>query len=148
MADFTDDQYAEQPDGLTRITAAAEKEGSEFRSSTDGHISYYLRRAEYIGPCDAPFGTVHVARLFYIRSAPKGSKSPARGHTFILFLDVTLPSVATGPSITRSGNSVSAGANSYSTTKSYSISPILQRAATSQRTELFSQRRNGNDRNG
>src|SRR5437879_1012802 len=87
MAGFSDDQYAEQPDVLTRITAAAEKEGSQFRSSTDGHISYYLRRAEYIGPCDAPFGTVHIARLFYIRSAPKGSKSPARGHTFIVFLD-------------------------------------------------------------
>jgi hypothetical protein len=87
MADFADDQYVEHPDVLTRIIAAAEKNDSQFHSSTDGHISYYLRRAEYIGPCAAPFGTVHVARLFYIRSAPKGSKSPARGHTFIVFLD-------------------------------------------------------------
>jgi len=87
FASFSDDQYAEQPDVLTRITAAAEKDGSQFRSSTDGNISYYLRSAEYIGPCEAPFGTVHVARLFYIRSAPKGSKSPARGHTFVVFLD-------------------------------------------------------------
>ena len=86
-ADFADDQYVEQPDVLARITAAAEKDGSQFRSSTDGHISYYLRSAEYIGPCDAPFGRVHVARLFYIRSAPGGSKTPARGHTFIVFLD-------------------------------------------------------------
>ncbi len=87
MAGFFDDQYAEQPDVLTRITAAAEKDDSQFHSSTDDRISYYLRRAEYIGPCEAPFGTVHIARLFYTRSAPKGSKSPARGHTFIVFLD-------------------------------------------------------------
>jgi len=87
MAGFSDDQYAEQPDALSRIVAAAEKRSSPFRSSTDGDIAYYLRRAEYIGPCQAPFGTVHVARLFYIRSAPKGSKAPARGHTFIVFLD-------------------------------------------------------------
>jgi hypothetical protein len=86
-AEFSEDQYAEPPDVLSRITAATEREGSQFRSSSDGHISYYLRRAEYIGSCEAPFGTVHIARLFYIRSAPKGSKSPARGHTFIVFLD-------------------------------------------------------------
>jgi len=87
MAGFSDDQYAEQPDVLARITAAAQKHGSPLGSSTDGSISYYLRSAEYIGPCDAPFGTVHVARLFFIRSARRGSNVPARGHTFIVFLD-------------------------------------------------------------
>ncbi len=87
MADFSDDQYAEQPDVIARIAAAAQKHGDPLRSSTDGKISYYLRNAEYIGPCQAPFGTVHVARLFYIHSAPRGSKVPARGLTFIAFLD-------------------------------------------------------------
>jgi hypothetical protein len=87
LAGFSDDQYVEPPNILTRITAAAESEGSQFRSFTDGRISYYLRSAEYIGPCEAPFGTVHIARLFYIRSAPKGSKTAVRGHTFIVFLD-------------------------------------------------------------
>ncbi len=86
-ADFSDDQYADPPDALSQIIAAAEGEQSQFRSSSDGAISYYLRSAEYIGPCVAPFGPVHIARLFYIRSAPKGSKKPARGHTFIVFLD-------------------------------------------------------------
>jgi hypothetical protein len=87
LADFSDDQYVEPSNVLARITTAAESEGSQFRSSTDGRIAYYLRSAEYVGPCEAPFGTVHVARLFYIRSAPKGSKGAARGHTFIVFLD-------------------------------------------------------------
>ena len=87
MAGFSDDQYAEQPEIIARITTAAQKHGDPLRSSTDGTISYYLRSAEYIGPCDAPFGTVHVARLFFIRSAPRGSKLPARGHTFVAFLD-------------------------------------------------------------
>jgi hypothetical protein len=87
LAGFSDDQYAEPPDVLSRIVAAAERSDSKLRSATDGNISYYLRRAEYIGSCEAPFGTVHIARLLYVRSAPKGSKSPARGHTFIVFLD-------------------------------------------------------------
>ena len=87
MAGFSDDQYAEQPEVITRIAAAAQKHGDPLSSSTDGNISYYLRSAEYIGPCEAPFGTVHVARLFFIRSAPRGSKLPARGHTFIAFFD-------------------------------------------------------------
>lgn len=87
MADFSDDQYAAQPDVIARIAAAAQKFGDPLRSSIDGNISYYLSSAEYIGPCHAPFGTVHVARLFFIRSAPRGTKLPARGHTFIVFLD-------------------------------------------------------------
>jgi hypothetical protein len=86
-ADFAEDQYAAQPDVLSRIVTAAGRGGAPFRSFTDGLISYSLRRAEYIGPCVAPFGTVHVARLFYVRSAPKGSRNPARGRTFIVFLD-------------------------------------------------------------
>jgi hypothetical protein len=87
LDDFADDQYAQQPEVLARIAAAAQKHGSPLRSSIDENISYYLRSAEYIGPCAAPFGTVHVARLFFIRSAPQGKKLPARGHTFIVFLD-------------------------------------------------------------
>jgi hypothetical protein len=87
MAGFSDDQYAEQPDVIARIAAAAQKHGGSLSSSADGSISYYLRSAEYIGPCGAPFGTVHVARLFFIRSAPRGFKQPARGHTFVVFLD-------------------------------------------------------------
>jgi hypothetical protein len=87
LAGFSDDQFAEPADVLSRIVRAAETAGSQFRSCTDGDSSYSLRRAEYIGPCEAPFGTVHIARLFFVRSAPKGSKLPARGHTFIVFLD-------------------------------------------------------------
>jgi hypothetical protein len=87
VAGFSDDQYAEQPDVLSRIVAAAQKHGDPLASSTDGSISYYLRSAEYVGPCDAPFGVVHVARLFFIRSATRGSTLPATGHTFIVFLD-------------------------------------------------------------
>jgi hypothetical protein len=30
---------------------------------------------------------VHAAQLFYIRSAQKGSKHPARGRSFVLFFD-------------------------------------------------------------
>ena len=89
MADFSDGQYAE-PEILTRITGAAQKHGDPLRSSTDGHVSYYLRSAEFIGSCEAPFGTVHVARLFFTRSGPRQatiSRFPARGHTFIVFLD-------------------------------------------------------------
>ena len=89
LADFSDDQYAE-PEILARITNAAQKHGDPLRSSTDGHVSYYLRSAEYVGSCEASFGTVHVARLFFIRSGPRQatiSRFPARGHTFIVFLD-------------------------------------------------------------
>ena len=53
-------------------------------------MALYLRRAEYIGPLIAPFGTVHVARLCFIRSAPKGSKHPARGRNYLVFLDHNL----------------------------------------------------------
>ena len=90
MADFSDSQYAEHPEILALITAAAQKHGDPLRSSADGSTSYYLRSAEYIGPCEALFGTVHVARLFFTRSGPRDptiSRFPASGHTFIVFLD-------------------------------------------------------------
>lgn len=87
QADFSDNQYTRQPDILFRIVTAAEKSDSNFHSSSDETTSYYLRAAEYIGPCEAPFGVVHIAKLSYTRSAPKDSKAPARDHTFIVFLD-------------------------------------------------------------
>jgi len=97
-ADFSDDQFSQQPDILSRIIAAAQKydePGASLRSHRSENTTYYLRRAEYVGACEASFGTVHVARLFYIRSAPRGTSLPARGHTFILFLDAELQIRAT-----------------------------------------------------
>jgi hypothetical protein len=84
-ADFANDQNVDQSDILLRIITSAGKD-KRFTSRA-GDEALYLRKAEYIGPLNAPFGTVHVAQLFYIRPSPHGSKSPARGHTFIVFLD-------------------------------------------------------------
>jgi len=87
-ADFSDDQYPQRPDILPRLIAAAEAHGSPFTSATKENYVYYLRNAEYIGSCEAPFGRVHAAQFFYIRSGHKGSQTPpARGHTFVLFFD-------------------------------------------------------------
>ncbi len=85
-ADFADDQYTDYPDVLLRIVTAAQNYKG-LKSSTDGETALYLRRAEYIGPLIAPFGTVHVARLSFTRSATVDSKLPARGFTYIVFLD-------------------------------------------------------------
>ena len=46
-----------------------------------------MKSAKYIGPLAAPFGTIHVSDLFYIRSADRGSKQPPRSRHFIVFLD-------------------------------------------------------------
>jgi len=87
-ADFSKDEYATEPQVIARIASAAQKFGAPLRSSSDGRTAYYLRSAEYVGPCKAPFGLVHVARLFFIRSSVRGSMyPPSRGHTFIVFLD-------------------------------------------------------------
>jgi len=86
-ADFSADRYSEQPEAVARIALAAQAFGDPLSSHTDGVTSYYLSSIEYIGPIETDSGTVHVARLFFIRSAPRSSKLPPRGHTFIVFLD-------------------------------------------------------------
>jgi len=90
-ADFINDQYTDYPDVLLRIVTSAEND-SHFKSYTEpgdiGPMARYLKEAEYIGPLDASFGTVHVAQLFYIRSSDRGSKHDrSRGHDYIVFLD-------------------------------------------------------------
>lgn len=78
------------PDVLRRIIAATEASGEPLRSESrpDEPSTYYLRSAEYLGACAAPFGTVHLAKLFFIRSGNPGQATPpARGHTFLVFLD-------------------------------------------------------------
>ena len=84
-AGFADDQSFDQPDTLLRIITSAEKD-KRFASRA-GDEALYLRKAEYIGALYAPFGTVRVAQLLYIRPSPRGSKFPPRGHAFIVFLD-------------------------------------------------------------
>ena len=90
MADFGDDAVPATPDILSRIIASAERSGGRLHSeATKGERTvYYLRSAEYVGECAAPFGHVHIARLFFIRSGVRGQATPPpRGHTFIVFLD-------------------------------------------------------------
>lgn len=89
-ADFADKGYVEDSDIVLHIIRAAKNYGDPLSSLLTDGFSYYLRRVEYVGPCRAPFGTIDVARLFFIRSAPKDSIQPARGHTFVVFLDKTL----------------------------------------------------------
>ncbi len=89
-ADFSDDGVPVVPDVLTRIIAGAEASGEPLHSNvTEGEADvYYLRSAEYVGECIAPFGTVHIAQLFYIRSGVRGQQTPPpRGHTFLVFYD-------------------------------------------------------------
>lgn len=90
MADFADNAVPAAPDILSRIIAGAERSGGPLHSeATKGEQTvYYLRSAEYVGECAAPFGPVHIARLFFIRSGVRGQATPPpRGHTFIVFLD-------------------------------------------------------------
>jgi hypothetical protein len=89
-ADFSTDGVPVAPDILTRVVAGAERSGEPLQSkATEGESTvFYLRRAEYIGECEAPFGTVHVAQLFYIRSGVRGQQTPPpRGHSFLVFYD-------------------------------------------------------------
>ena len=53
-------------------------------------MAYYVRSASYIGQCEAAFGTVHILAIHYTRSAPKDSRNPPRGHSFVLFFDHAL----------------------------------------------------------
>ena len=90
LADFADDAVPASPDILSRIIAGAERSGGPLQSDNtkEERTVYYLRSAEYVGECAAPFGPVHVARLFFIRSGVRGQATPPpRGHTFIVFLD-------------------------------------------------------------
>lgn len=89
-ADFSTDGVPVAPDVLARIIAGAQRSGEPLQSkSTKGEPTvYYLRSAEYIGECVAPFDTVHIARLFFIRSGVRGQLTPPpRGHTFLVFYD-------------------------------------------------------------
>ena len=89
-ADFSTDGVPTTPEVLTRIIAGAESSGEPLKSkATNGEFTaYYLRRAEYIGEVVAPFGTVHIAQLFFIRSGVRGQVTPPpRGHTFLVFYD-------------------------------------------------------------
>jgi len=89
-ADFADDGVPQLPDILMRLIEGAEKGNNPLSSysSKDNSYAYYLRNAEYIGYCKAPFGGVHIARPFFIRSGVRGQKTPPpRGHTFIVFYD-------------------------------------------------------------
>ena len=90
LAEFSDDYVPAAPDILTRIITAAERHDESLRSRGDTQSAYYLRNARYIGECRAPFGIVHVAQLAFTRSAERGSKNPARGHHFVVFLDEKL----------------------------------------------------------
>lgn len=90
FADFADDAVPAVPDILNRIISGAERSGEPLSSQiTKGEPTvYYLKRAEYVGECTAPFGPVHIARLFFIRSGVRGQATPPpRGHTFIVFYD-------------------------------------------------------------
>lgn len=63
FADFSDDQFPERADILPRIITAAKERGYPLAAKRRAHDAYYLRSAEYVGALQAPFGTVHVARL-------------------------------------------------------------------------------------
>lgn len=88
-ADFSNDGVPATPDILTRIIVGAERSGEPLQSkATKGESDvYYLRSAKYIGECIAPFGTVHIAQLLFIRSGVRGQQTPPRGHAFLVFYD-------------------------------------------------------------
>jgi len=89
-ADFSNDGVPVAPDILTRIVAGAERSGEPLHSKATEGVStvFYLRRAEYIGECEASFGTVQLAQLFYVRTGVHGQQTPPpRGHTFLVFYD-------------------------------------------------------------
>ncbi len=88
-AEFSDDQFPQQPDILARLISAAQVSGDPLASDVQDGFAYYLRRAEYIGSCQAPFGRIHAAQFFYIRPARQGSSLPARGHAFVIFFDAS-----------------------------------------------------------
>ena len=94
--EYSDNQFVSSPRILPRLIAAAEKYGDPFRPEIrdDGGkpYAYYLKEATYVGNCHAPFGQVHVASFWFIRSGVKdgGPTPPAHGHAFVAFFDGTL----------------------------------------------------------
>ncbi len=89
-ADFSDDRVPASPDILSCVIAAADRHGDPLRSHGDALSAYYLCSARYVGECRASFGIVHLAVLGFTRSAERGSRHPARGHSFVVFLDESL----------------------------------------------------------
>ena len=87
-ADFSDDQFPQRADILPRIITAAKERGYPLASYHRAHEAYYLRSSEYVGALEAPFGTVHVARLVFTwaRKRRRDDGLPAN-LAFLLFLD-------------------------------------------------------------
>jgi hypothetical protein len=92
---FSDDQFVSAPHILSQLISAAEQQGDPFKPAVrhdEGETyAYYLKEARYVGNCRAPFGTVHVATFYFIRSGSKdgGATPPAHGHSFVAFFDGT-----------------------------------------------------------
>lgn len=93
-ADFSWDAFPQSVDILSRLVSAAEHSKTDYLTPhidpNDGRpMAYYVRSASYIGECRAAFGAVHLLAIHYTRSAPKDSRNPPRGHSFVLFFDHT-----------------------------------------------------------
>jgi hypothetical protein len=92
---FSDNQFISTPHILLQLITAAEQHGDPFKPAVrhDGieTYAYYLKEVRYVGNCRAPFGPVHVATFFFIRSGLKdgGETPPAHGHSFVAFFDGT-----------------------------------------------------------
>lgn len=78
---------ASEPTALARMIVAAEAYGDPLAPRTDRGYTYALRSAEFVGRCRAVFGTVQVARFFYVRSGDRDENPPPHGHSFVLFFD-------------------------------------------------------------
>ncbi len=94
-ADFSWDAFPQSVDILSRLVSAAERSGQDYLTphidpNGGKPMAYYVRSASYIGKCEAAFGSVHILAIHYTRSAPKGSRNPPRGHSFVLFFDHAL----------------------------------------------------------
>ncbi len=93
---FSDNQFVAAPHMLSQLIRTAEQYGDPFKPAIrdDGGraYAYYLKEARYVGQCQAPFGTVHVATFVFIRSGWKdgGQVPPAHGQAFVAFFDGSL----------------------------------------------------------
>jgi len=87
LADFSDDQFPARSDILTRIVAAAAEQGRPLRSYRRKDHAWYLRSSEYVGALQAPFGTVHIAKLVFTETR---KDSGAADYAFVLFMDRNL----------------------------------------------------------
>ena len=89
-AEWSDNEFPQTPLILSRLIEGAEANPqlhSEVFFNDGQRSALYLAGARYIGCCDAPFGRVHVALLFYIRSGGQDTKQMARGRTHLVFYD-------------------------------------------------------------